>query len=99
HPRQLHSYPTRRSSDLRGTMVGRNVASAAMKAPRGRAALQRGYASRNSESEAPLRLKNGRNIPPPGVTQAFLPVLPRAKDAEPRSEEHTSELQSRENLV
>src|SRR5690606_41705864 len=63
HRRQLHSVPTRRSSDL---------------------------TERNSATEAKLRSA----WIPPAVAQA-----PIATSTLERSEEHTSELQSRENLV
>src|SRR5690606_39467109 len=56
-PRDLHSFPTRRSSDLTSSQV--------------------------------QRTRRGCRYPPAGLS---LPALPR-------SEEHTSELQSRENLV
>src|SRR5699024_12366501 len=74
HHRALRSFPTRRSSDLRGPLrpVGQPR-------PRGDADL--------AAAGAVTALRRG-------------PVLtPRASAAQPRSEEHTSELQSRFDLV
>src|SRR5207302_9825004 len=77
-PRDLHSFPTRRSSDLseyRGRGAG--------------AILHRMdlWVHRNGYSGGPQNDRGGiiRN--------------PRIRDRKFRSEEHTSELQSRENLV
>src|SRR5690606_40411762 len=75
-PRHLHSFPTRRSSDLPPRFPPSLV-------PPG----------------APARLRT----PPPGTSRSAggrLPGSPPAAAADrERSEEHTSELQSRENLV
>src|SRR5690606_42158969 len=81
--RGLHSFPTRRSSDLRMTSSGRWAREAAS-AVRGSAA---GLAPGSSE-----RLSAAG----PGYSRigAYVGSCSRV-----RSEEHTSELQSRENLV
>src|SRR5690606_39412975 len=74
--RDLHSFPTRRSSDLHPrTAAGRGVC-------------------------APF----WPTVPPAAGARPAVAGLPRARTAgirpvPPRSEEHTSELQSRENLV
>src|SRR5436309_7075802 len=62
HHRNLHSFPTRRSSDLSATA------------------------------------RHGRSATPP-VATVRRPSSPRRAPRARRSEEHTSELQSRENLV
>src|SRR5436309_11526996 len=69
HRRTLHSFPTRRSSDL---------------APSGRPVRREQHPSR--PRRGPHRRALYRKSPPRGGRV-------------PRSEEHTSELQSRENLV
>src|SRR5690606_39761753 len=81
-PRDLHSFPTRRSSDL--LLMGRDVFS-------------------NAD---PLVIFNNRSfITDKGryhsVTREFTPDegVDVPDDYQQRSEEHTSELQSRENLV
>src|SRR5207302_9927370 len=69
--RDLHSFPTRRSSDLRPA----------------RAACVRSHLP----GRGPLAARDR------GPAAARLAARPRARG--PRSEEHTSELQSRENIV
>src|SRR5690606_41732135 len=82
--RDLHSFPTRRSSDLPGRPPP--------PPPTTRPRRCRGWPP---PAPAPRRPRRWRSAPgrrtPPG------PPPPRA--ARHRSEEHTSELQSRENLV
>src|SRR5690606_41545559 len=88
NPRDLHPFPTRRSSDLparqrvyRNATGGRLPRSGGTRQPRAARTLQR---------TPPIkRLTPGLN------TSAKMPTPP----AKIRSEEHTSELQSRENLV
>src|SRR5699024_12756712 len=75
HPRDLHSFPTRRSSDLR--------------------ILQSHFAARVGHDALPAapaggRARGRRRRPLPGGGTGF---------GQPRSEEHTSELQSRFDLV
>src|SRR5207249_7485644 len=77
--RDLHSFPTRRSSDLRNTILGGfTTQTRDFSFPRG--------AVRAPDVVACLR-RGGRGI-------FRIAALPR-----PRSEEHTSELQSRFDLV
>src|SRR5690606_41824539 len=85
--RHLHSFPTRRSSDLRPTSSQR-------------------YSKRWEQSpdgkQGPTRRRSRRVRLP--ATSYFVHSWPSRPSAAPsmfeaRSEEHTSELQSRENLV
>src|SRR5690606_41757680 len=92
--RYLLSFPTRRSSDLAGftvympSLFGRD--GAVPDAEEGKAVFQRACVSAEFHAFA-----MNRSSP---VTQ-WLRALARQAHAECRSEEHTSELQSRENLV
>src|SRR5690606_41943838 len=80
----LHSFPTRRSSDLTGTAPARCMTSPPSPEIR---------IFNPIRSAAPLISR--LNQPP-----ICVPVLPATYGRMPRrSEEHTSELQSRENLV
>src|SRR5690606_41953336 len=82
----LHSFPTRRSSDLERPPRGTGRAhSPARGAHVGGGARRRGP-------------RAGARRPPRRPDRRARPRL-RAGAAVPRSEEHTSELQSRENLV
>src|SRR5690606_40861819 len=89
-PRHLHSFPTRRSSDL-----GHPPA-------RGRTGPLPGGRSAHPAS-APAPRHAVRNLGPPATPARPRPQGRRARVPapvlRPRSEEHTSELQSRENLV
>src|SRR5207302_11412804 len=78
--RDLHSFPTRRSSDL-------GAPQEQPAAPRGRAVLRL----------LPVGRGHGRRRAPPARPRAR-PPHDRLRQVV-RSEEHTSELQSRENLV
>src|SRR5690606_41602296 len=97
--RDLHSFPTRRSSDL----VERNqlVAQSTEKAPRAcrYAGPSPGPISRCADAPwSPCRaLGSGRRRCRVGEEGRTSPPPSRARSG-PRSEEHTSELQSRENL-
>src|SRR5690606_41261128 len=90
--RLLHSFPTRRSSDLKERTLSVNIPAGVEDGTRIRLA---------GEGEAGLR--GG----PSGDLYIFLSITPHAffqRDGADifcrvRSEEHTSELQSRENLV
>src|SRR5690606_41398890 len=75
-PRHLHSFPTRRSSDLRRRAAG----PIAGKPPT-------------------RRWQCGANRPISALMPTATILPPLAPFAAVRSEEHTSELQSRENLV
>src|SRR5690606_40910655 len=84
HPRRLPSFPTRRSSDL-GQFRKIRV-------------TQSVVGRRRSDSGSQDR-KRGR-APLPSQEEGTGRVFQRILDlVQPRSEEHTSELQSRENLV
>src|SRR5690606_40656451 len=82
-PRALHSVPTRRSSDLEKPWRGR----ARPASPRRRARR------RARPRAAPPTTRN------PGAALRAAACARRGGGLAPRSEEHTSELQSRENLV
>src|SRR5690606_40981225 len=90
HPPLLHSFPTRRSSDL-------TVSSAL---PRNATCLRpRSRTSATSRSCAPATTTRlGRRSPCRTTGPSPARSSPTAPTAA-RSEEHTSELQSRENLV
>src|SRR5207302_7561870 len=78
HPRDLHSFPTRRSSDLRSSCSKKSAGSAKAEARLCYLSCLRRYPVRH------LVVSSSAERAPGGRT---------------RSEEHTSELQSRENLV
>src|SRR5690606_40723916 len=89
-PRALHSFPTRRSSELRlntGSTIGATRLEVNL-SDRGRQRLIR-YCPRRRDTVTPGVVAGPRNLKHPA----------RHRDGEARSEEHTSELQSRENLV
>src|SRR5690606_40019230 len=91
--RDLPSSPTRRSSDLDDT--GCAVANSIAAVQAGATHVQctaNGYGERAGNAD--LFVVAG-NL----VAKLGMPVLPEGRAAELRSEEHTSELQSRENLV
>src|SRR5690606_41808685 len=91
-PRHLHSFPTRRSSDL----AFQNPAASSLGLPLAQQPL-----AHTVEIIHPLRCLD-RQQRPEDVRQLPLPVraqLLMALGKTDRSEEHTSELQSRENLV
>src|SRR5690606_41664233 len=75
--RELHSLPTRRSSDLRGKTTCRVEVTG------------RQFAIALKQRWMPGVTSSGTSCAVQGLTPAILP----------RSEEHTSELQSRENIV
>src|SRR5690606_42000502 len=79
HP-PLHSFPTRRSSDLFRRAV-RNIMPSGTDPQRGKKTMPVWHGHAHLSTPAPL------------------PALPASGYAWHRSEEHTSELQSRENLV
>src|SRR5690606_41653699 len=89
-PRALHSFPTRRSSDLEITACRDHpVVDANAREGDGCALLERGS---NLETRGPSAASDRalRPLDRSGV---------RGEGGGDRSEEHTSELQSRENLV
>src|SRR5690606_42141451 len=99
HHRDLHPFPTRRSSDLVTTPVSGSICTI-------RSCSQILAHSWPSTYSSSLRLRSGR---PLRVTSMVLTTVKLAGSSRRRrllpslrirrSEEHTSELQSRENLV
>src|SRR5690606_40275456 len=94
-PRHLHSFPTRRSSDLAAEqplpeprLVGLVRGRALLVVGVGLVAIARLVRQREPRDEGEAARARAVRI---GAVRAFDPL--------PRSEEHTSELQSRENLV
>src|SRR5690606_41465753 len=90
-PLHLHSFPTRRSSDLpcagsspRSLIVGGSSSSSST--------------SRASFNDPWARPAGGSTTPTPGSCCSGASSK-RSRGRSSRSEEHTSELQSRENLV
>src|SRR5690606_41525928 len=86
--RYLASFPTRRSSDLGAAMLEHGVAAAALAA----------YDEKLCPEISPLILRN-RGAGPFGLLNLLDERCGGVFDNIDRSEEHTSELQSRENLV
>src|SRR5690606_40843444 len=84
-PRPLHSSPTRRSSDL-------TCRAAALGAPTRRAAAP-------LVGGAPVRCRRSGPAPPSPRRALLAGLVEELLQLLGRSEEHTSELQSRENLV
>src|SRR5690606_39563743 len=95
HP-ALHSFPTRRSSDLRDHEAGEGSVDepetviADDEEHAGEASNARGTECRNGQADAAIDRRH---------TAARGKVLKGIARVTCRSEEHTSELQSRENLV
>src|SRR5207248_8655004 len=87
-PRDLHSFPTRRSSDLRRARPSRLSADAAF-----RGGLDDGLPARHDQASS--RSRGVRPVSPPACPGGSRTTSP----AERRSEEHTSELQSPYDLV
>src|SRR5690606_41785221 len=95
-PRRPPSFPTRRSSDLSATLENLEAVSGALALQR-RDLSELVVAARASaqELEATLRATRGAVE---GLDRELVSELPALVE-KLRSEEHTSELQSRENLV
>src|SRR5690606_40810679 len=89
-PSYLHSYPTRRSSDLHA--AGEGGLDLAARDPGNRAAQDLRRIGRRVQHQR----QQGAE---PGLTEEGPQPDALQRRAELRSEEHTSELQSRENLV
>src|SRR5690606_40312941 len=94
--RELHSFPTRRSSDLPVALEGRSL-------PEALAQVAASWSELN-RVPADLTVTGEARAMHPQVEVSVLRVAQEAlanvaKHAVARSEEHTSELQSRENLV
>src|SRR5699024_11943583 len=88
HRRPLHSFPTRRSSDLS------TACSAASKAR-----ISPARTCSSSRTPRPRATPHSPQWLPPGKPARTLSAWRRSWTATPRSEEHTSELQSRFDLV
>src|SRR5207244_11333188 len=91
-PAALPSFPTRRSSDLIGGRSDR-----LLRARPGRAVLRPAWPQR--QGAASERRPAGGQLPARPGSAAILCQVRPAADAERRSEEHTSELQSPDHLV
>src|SRR5690606_40896974 len=90
HP-HMHPFPTRRSSDLSHAPSSPYLASVRQ---RRRSEVKVAYLG------SPARVDGAALLPPAfRRTGAGRPSRPHRRSAGRRSEEHTSELQSRENLV
>src|SRR5690606_41699967 len=92
--RDLHSFPTRRSSDLPRPVLLRHPC---MRPSCALPTLLPGPPLLSGHPEEPTpreEARAGTGAPPPTSSPTRTPCLPPS-----RSEEHTSELQSRENLV
>src|SRR5690606_39861839 len=94
HHRHLHSFPTRRSSDLLVARLpvraaGRGAATVVLRVPRAGRLTGATRTSGRTAAGGALLLR------PAGLLVGVVGARGRAL----RSEEHTSELQSRENLV
>src|SRR5206468_11023809 len=91
HHRDLHSFPTRRSSDL--VAVSQNVEPGALLvADHNRHCVLKFLAETNVEHAGIERATPHTNVEPARARK-------RSRDSAGRSEEHTSELQSRSDLV
>src|SRR5690606_40103888 len=90
--RYLHSFPTRRSSDLRLIAFRFDSAIRSMVAPKRPSSVSGDSLSESSSIASAVSVNVSFGW---GATLAASVTMARR----PRSEEHTSELQSRENLV
>src|SRR5690606_41835115 len=98
HPRNLHTFPTRRSSDLERRMINRTMSSQHWLNP---SLLQTVFLTHDPTIFLTARMMQFRVFLPfdnPAANKGnnYRRLL---TDLAERSEEHTSELQSRENLV
>src|SRR5207302_10632679 len=98
HPRDLHSFPTRRSSDLLDHSVGALMVKRVLM-------VAYHFPPMNLSSGIQRTLRFAQYLPEFNWEPVVLTAQPRAyfsvspASLAERSEEHTSELQSRENLV
>src|SRR5207253_9168100 len=90
HHRDLHSFPTRRSSDLPDLARPITVWTSPGRAPRWSAGVSASWYHHTTHSPCPKGRSRRSQI------YGSPPVLARSRE---RSEEHTSELQSRGHLV
>src|SRR5690606_41906972 len=94
-PRYLHSFPTRRSSDLLSAAINGDTTEAAMLLEREAdiADALKQLSGADDLNGIRTLIKAGKAAPATLIDRVL------AGDMDGRSEEHTSELQSRENLV
>src|SRR5690606_41542289 len=95
YPRPLRSFPTRRSSDLHASLG----LPAGHASSRGEQILATRRVTRRAVEDDPNADGLGDDELPVNLAVAVDVASVVACDGELRSEEHTSELQSRENLV
>src|SRR5690606_41454746 len=89
-PRHLHSFPTRRSSDLTSHLLTKGLGSTRVSSEGSRTVVtMNGMKGGTFQGDLEITLFNGS----PLINIAAVMTTQK------RSEEHTSELQSRENLV
>src|SRR5207302_10496928 len=95
-PPALHSFPTRRSSDLAGGHLGLDPRQETQTAGNADQVARRSSARAGTRRQS-LQVRRFRQ----GLAQLIAQVrlVLQLGDRVERSEEHTSELQSRENLV
>src|SRR5690606_41857018 len=97
--RFLHPFPTRRSSDLMTSRRGSSNSTAVRASPT-RGITQRGWDKRSNVWTRRHATTVPSKRPSSGNWNGCVKVPRHDKpNPKPRSEEHTSELQSRENLV
>src|SRR5690606_40970827 len=94
--RHLHSFPTRRSSDL----LSRKQVEALSGHPSFREPLERFFCAQLTGKRFTISRKQATRMPRSRAGRlAILMMTEPLGEVERRSEEHTSELQSREKLV
>src|SRR5690606_41766638 len=97
--RALHPFPTRRSSDL---LIARAIKREILEETGLTASAGVSYNKFLAKTASGMNKPDGLTLIRPEEASAFLAALPIERFygvGEVRSEEHTSELQSRENLV
>src|SRR5690606_41163496 len=98
NPRDLHPSPTRRSSDLQLSLASARLTYKTSEAARNRQCSRTRMTLASGETQLHCRPGVGRD--PGEETARHCARMPGLRPTpERRSEEHTSELQSRENLV
>src|SRR5690606_41726228 len=96
HRSECYSFPTRRSSDLKIQLDDPDHANTVMTLDELKTVLTNAQSEAQSSDKQLSVLINGSESRPYGEVMQLMSTL---QDAGLRSEEHTSELQSRENLV
>src|SRR5690606_41970084 len=98
-PHDLHSFPTRRSSDLEKALNGSQLYSSTTTTTNGTDAPSMQLVPNTKESSGSYHKESGDlKLSDPFYTSNHSIVLNKFNLTSMRSEEHTSELQSRENL-